>query len=319
VPHAAAIRALACTGPDAQRNLALIGAWDGSVHVLDLDDLTKPTQPLAGRHNKPVNCLAFSPDGTICASGGDDHDIYLWSTTDGRLLSHYRSAHRAPVTSLQFASADLLISAGDSRLLAWDIKDPANPKLARELFDRRSGSVTKLGLSPDGSHCLVDYGNELRRYSLATRQIEGVISNSNEALTFSDLALFSPDGLCVLTNGPGEGRLQLWRTPTAASRAEELRQLIWTQGAATCGAFAPDSSLAVTGTRDNQVLLWHMPRREKDASGRLQLAEPPLQATVTLVDKTLDSTTRQVRVWAELVNPGWLTPGSTATLVIPTK
>ena len=41
------MRAVACTGPAAAQNLALIGAWDGSVHLLDLDD-AKPTRPMAG-------------------------------------------------------------------------------------------------------------------------------------------------------------------------------------------------------------------------------------------------------------------------------
>jgi WD40 repeat protein len=317
----AAVRALACTGPAAAQNRALVGTADGSVHLLDLDDMKEAPRLMEKRHSKAVNCVAFSPDGALCASGDDDRRIYLWNTADGQLLAERRE-HRAQVTSLQFASPTLLVSAGQNDLpIAWDLTDPKNPKLARR-FDRRGGAVTKLGVSPDGKHVLVDYGKELRRMSLERGQIEGVIANSNEALTFSDMALFSPDGLCVLTNGPGEGRLQLWRTPmTADARADELRQYIWMGGAATCGAFAPDSSFAVTGTKDNQVLVWAMPKTTVDATGHRTLEEPQLQARLTLVDESLDSTTRQVRVWAELPNPpgSWLTPGSTATMVIQKK
>src|SRR5581483_6880392 len=104
----------------------------------------------------------------------------------------------------------------------------------------------------------------------------------NDSASFSDMALFSPNGLCVLTNQPGEGKLQLWRTPTADARADELRQLIWMQGTATCGAFAPDSSFAVTGTKDSQVLVWDMP---KTKPGTNELEDPPLRGTLTLVDQ----------------------------------
>jgi WD40 repeat protein len=316
VQHNSTVKAVACTGEKAGQNLALIGAADGSVHLLDLKEMKD--RPLAGRHPKAVNCVAFSPKGDLCASGDDDRSIYLWDTAEGKLITAIRGAHGAPVTSLQFASDELLVSAGgDDRLVSWNVASPTNPKFGKELDVRRGGSVTKLGVSPDGSHVLSDHGRELRRVSLETRQIEGVIVQADEARTFSDMALFSPDGLCVLTNGPGAGQLQLWRTPTAADpRSDELRQFIWTQGAVTCGAFAPDSSFAVTGTKDDQVLVWEMPRTEA-MGGRRVLADGPLMATLTLVDESLDSTTRQVRVWAELTNPGWLTPGSRATIVIP--
>jgi WD40 repeat protein len=316
IPVSTAVRAVACTGRDAPQNLALIGAWDGSVHLLDLDK--KETRPMAARHPKPVNCAAFSPNGNVCATGDDDRSIYFWNTADGQLLYALRGAHRAQVTSLQFASPTMLVSAGnDQRLVAWDVADPKNPRLVHQ-FDHRGGAVKSLGVSHDGKYVLSDHGRELRRMSLENEQIDGIISNPTDSANFSGMALFSPDGLCVLTNGDDAGRLQLWRTPSADARAEELRQYIWTAGAATCGAFAPDSTFAVTGTRDSQVLVWEMPKTKAGANGP-ELEEPPLRGTLTLVDHSLNDTTRQVRVWAELIAPEWLTPGSTATIVIPKK
>ena len=40
-------------------------------------------------------------------------------------------------------------------------------------------------------------------------------------------------------------------------------------------------------------------------------------ARVTLVEKSRETQSRKVRVWAELNNPGWLLPGARATLVVP--
>ena len=45
--------------------------------------------------------------------------------------------------------------------------------------------------------------------------------------------------------------------------------------------------------------------------------ESSLEGRLTLVEKALDTQSRQVRVWAELSNPGWLIPGSRATMVVP--
>jgi WD40 repeat protein len=177
-------------------------------------------------------------------------------------------------------------------------------------FEGRGGEVAQLGVSPDGQTVLFDQGSELRLLALADKEIRGTLENPTEATTFSTLALFAPDGQTILTHGSVPGSLRLWRTPSEQARASELRQLVWMKGAATCGAFAPaDGSFLVTGTQDYQVLVWTMPAKKE--------VESILEGRLTLVEKALDSQSRQVRVWAELSNPGWLLPGSRATMVVP--
>jgi WD40 repeat protein len=125
------------------------------------------------------------------------------------------------------------------------------------------------------------------------------------------MALFSPDGKTVLTNSTGPGRgLQLWRASSLQGRGAEVRQFVWTTGAATCGAFSPDGTFAVTGTADNQVLVWAMPDAKEYQS---------LPARLTYVEDFLDSSQNKVQVRAELENPGWIIPGpaTRATLVVP--
>ena len=123
------------------------------------------------------------------------------------------------------------------------------------------------------------------------------------------MALFAPDGKSILTNGSAPGKLQLWRTPPKHGRASELRHFVWTKGTATCGAFAPEDSFLVTGTQDHQVLVWTMPEKNE--------VESRLGGRLILVEKHLDTQSRQVRVWAELKEtPSWLIPGSRATIVV---
>jgi WD40 repeat protein len=301
------------------------------------DEAKKAVQELPEHHGGAVNCIAFTSDGSLCATGGDDYAIRLWQTNDRKLLHAVTSAHRAAVTSLQFTPSGQLVSAGrDGQLKVWDVSNPQSPKVTLAL-PARSGDVPVLGVSPDGRTTLFDHGPELRMVSLANRQIEGAVRNPSGALSFSTMALFSPDGKTILTNNAAEGRVQLWRTParpddaTAAdglprevkAHAAELRQFVWNNGAATCGAFAPDGSFAVTGTHDNQVLVWAMPPKGDDG----ELLERPRAARLTYVDESLDTSARQVRVWAEVDNPEArpnaahpeqaLTPGGTATLVVP--
>ncbi|HTU17276.1 MAG TPA: HlyD family efflux transporter periplasmic adaptor subunit [Gemmataceae bacterium] len=304
-----AVRSVACTPPASQRNLACFGCADGTVRLLDLDspDEKKPRE-MADRHRGPVLGVAFSPDGEVIATCGDDRLIRLWKTETGALL-HVLPKHSGPVTSVQFASATRLVSAAkDNRLIVWDVEAGKPPRAIGPRFDGRGGEVLTVGVSPDGKTVLFDQGKELRVLTLDKQQIVGTLQNPSDAQNFSTMAIFSPDGKTILTNGSSSGKLQLWRAPVTQPRGSELRQFIWS-GTATCGAFAPEGrAFAVTGTQDHKVLVWTLPSQEE--------IDSRLEARLTLVEKDLDTHSRHVRVWAELDSPEWLIPGMRATMVV---
>ena len=304
-----AVRAVACTPPASQRNLACFGCADGTVRLLDLDNPEgKKPREMAERHRGPVLGVAFSPDGEMCATCGDDRLIRLWKTETGDLL-HTLGNHSGPVTSVQFASAKRLVSAGkDNRLIVWDVEAGKPPRAIGPRFDGRGGEVLTLGVSPDGKKVLFDQGKELRLLTLEDQQIVGTLQNPSDAQNFSTMALFSPDGKTILTNASAsDKKLQLWRAPVKQTRGSELRQFIW-NAAVTCGAFAPEGAFAVTGTQDHKVLVWAMPSQEE--------IDSRLEARLTLVEHDLDTHSRHVNVWAELKSPEWLLPGMRATMVV---
>jgi hypothetical protein len=73
---------------------------------------------------------------------------------------------------------------------------------------------------------------------------------------------------------------------------------------------SPDGTFVVTGAQDGKVLIWPMPSGEE--------INKRIPAHLTLVEQVIDSSTPQVRAWAELDEvPAWLVPGSTATIVVP--
>lgn len=301
-------RAMACTGPRAKANLLLVGDATGMARIFNVDDLKAEARELKEKHQGTINCVAFSPDGTLCATGGEDRALRIWSTETGERLHLVAAAHRGPLTAVQFADKGRLFTAGrDRKLIVWDVSEGKAPVAVTE-FSGRSNDVGQIGGSDDGQRVLIEQGRELRVLSVDRKQIEGTLVNPPGAPNFGILAQFSPDGKAILTNGAAAGHLQLWRAPTPEARASELRQFVW-NGAITCAAFAPDAPYAVTGTQDHQVLVWQMPDKK-------ELSEQ-IKATLSLVEHVLDTRSRQVRVWAELKNPGWLVPGGPATLVVP--
>lgn len=305
------VRAVACTPPASKRNLACFGCSDGTVRLFDLDNPDQKPLDMGERHIGPVLGIAFSPDGETIATCGDDRTIRLWKTETRELL-HSLIKHSGPVTSVQFASAQRMVSAGkDKRLIVWDVEDLRRPHDIGPSFDRRGGDVPTLGVSPDGKTVLFDQSKQIRLLTLEDKQTVGSLQNLSEAAPFSTLALFSPDGKTILTNNhsaPEKSPLQLWRTPMTQLRGSELRQFVY-KNTTTCGAFAPeDGSFVATGTENHMVLVWNMPSKEE--------IDSRLEARLTLVEKYLDTQSREVRVWAELDSPEWLFPGMHATMVV---
>lgn len=309
--HPTGVNCVTATGTGTEANLCLTGAEDGVARIYDLDkDSDQPMRELKGAGRGPINAVAFSHDGMFCATGGEDKNIYIWTTATGELK--YRQplqGHRGAVTSLKFTPQGQLVSAAKDRTMRlWTLGSDKGEQ-ALEL-QGRSNHVTDLGVSPDGKLALFDKDKDLNLMSLPNGTLSSVLQNpAGTGGGFSQFALFSPDGQLALTSGGVGGNMQLWRLPSDKSRGYEIRQWVPRERAdATCAAFAPDGSFAVTGTKDRQIYVWDVPTKEE--------VEQVITAEIVFIDPSVEASARQVRVWAELANPGHkLMPGTTVTMV----
>jgi WD40 repeat protein len=246
----ATIRSLACTPKTASADLLVAGFADGSVRIIDLGQTKAKFIELPKVHSGAVLAASFNADGTLFATAGDDRSIVLWSVVEGKKLDTKINAHRAAITSLTFTSTGELLSAGkDNVLQVW--ATPGDKRIlvrSGEPFERRSGDVSELGAFED--RILFDAGKELRVLSLKDRKrIEGVLRNPTGSSPFTTLALFSPDGKTILTNGAVDGRLQLWRAPPRPTTST-ITAATWTNGLVTFTAsnsYVTGQTVTVTG------------------------------------------------------------------------
>ena len=85
-------------------------------------------------HTQRIACLAWSPDGSILASGGNDDSIYLWSLSKKTKRVHYPFAHRGGVSGLVFLpnkGGKVLLSLGaDGCANQWDVNDDVASKFS---------------------------------------------------------------------------------------------------------------------------------------------------------------------------------------------
>jgi WD40 repeat protein len=304
------VRAVACTPPTASGNLVLSGDADGRGRIWDLSaDSDKPAVKLKVPHRSAILCAAFSPDGKICATGGEDRSIMIWDTETGEL--RYRiDEHHGAVTALHFLpQSDLVSASRDDTVRFWKLGTGNYEEQKDQMIRRRGHEVGQLGVSADGQKIMDEGGSEMRILSLPNHRTEAILRNISSANKFRTLALFAPNDRLALTTGDPTGVLQLWRLNQLHSY--ELRQFIpGTRSEATCAAFSPDGRFVVAGGRDRKVFLWTMPTEEE--------VNRQLTAHITNVERTIENSESQVRIMAEMDNPKIhsLMPGDIVNMVV---
>jgi ribosome assembly protein 4 len=95
---------------------------DCTMYLWEPSKTTKPLQRLHG-HQKQINHVTFSPDGSLLASAGFDNHVKHWRARDGTFL-HTLRGHVGPVYQCAFSpDSRLLVSASrDTTLKAWDVR-----------------------------------------------------------------------------------------------------------------------------------------------------------------------------------------------------
>jgi WD40 repeat protein len=83
-------------------------------------ELEFPTlKAAAAAAEQPVRAVAFSPDGAVLATGGDDRAVHTYNAESGAAWETLRG-HQAPVLSIAFAGDAAVSGGADGAAVAWD-------------------------------------------------------------------------------------------------------------------------------------------------------------------------------------------------------
>jgi WD40 repeat protein len=262
------------------------GSWDGTVQLWsNLPTLANPhAKPQATLLNPdpdaerptPLNAVAFSPEGQHLAAAGNDGTVFLWKlrgSEAGRAVKLTgKDGHDAAVFALAFTDdGQRLASAGiDRTLILWDVKRAEAWKPGEDLpIDHpiedvperlyalafRPDQPGQIGIAGGRNLFLLDTTQPVS--PLATPLVPRILGSAADGrpARWRGVAVSADGKLIAATH---EGRVTFW-TPTGDDERFRLRNGLGFEHLNLVRfTMDPKGTLAVTGTRDGEVIAWRL-------------------------------------------------------------
>lgn len=199
-------------------------------------------------HYFDVNCLAYSPDSQLLATGADDNKVKVWNVTSGFCFVTF-SEHTNAVTALHFmASSNCLLSASlDGTVRAWDLFRYRNFRTFTTPSSRQFVS-----LAADQSGEVICAGTldsfEIFVWSMKTGRLLDVLSGHEGPVHG---LMFSPTN-AILASSSWDKTIRLWDVFEGKGGMETFSH---THDVLTL-VYRPDGRQLASSTLDGQIHFW---------------------------------------------------------------
>ncbi|KAG8690034.1 hypothetical protein FRC11_014248, partial [Ceratobasidium sp. 423] len=270
-------------------DIIVLGSYLGKISMHNVYNGRCIVQPYKA-HERPVDCLHISNNGTQVVSGSD-RILHVWSMQDGSLVSGPFKGHTAGVISVSYSPNDAQIVSGshDCTIGIWNAHDAAAPMRS---FTGHTGPVNSATFSPDG-RCIASGSGDhtVRLWDLSTGTIIRILQHHRLDVRSVQ---FSPDGAHVISGSLDSG------TSICISNVSDgslFGQPIWSHPL-TLIAISPEGHIASVDIED-KICVWNK-YTSKMIAGPFLVQTSPIPYVgfssdgMCIISTSIDNT---VRVW----------------------
>ncbi|KAG0257840.1 hypothetical protein BGZ95_005121, partial [Linnemannia exigua] len=196
-------------------------------------------------HDDAIDCICYSPDGRLIATGSKDKTVRVWSTESGDTV-HILSGHTLVVTGVAFSPLGLHLSScsEDKTIRTWNVETGEMITVLE-----CAAPAHALAYSPDGQQ-IASCGDrgDVRLWSVDSGVVNQFLScHAGSAYGVA----FTPDGRQVVTCSDS-GAVVL----SDSRSGDTYDTLSGDRYQANCVAFSPAGDLLVAGGIDRKLRLW---------------------------------------------------------------